>query len=66
MAKKCILLIHTDKVGVKKNNATFSSDPAYAFCHHTAGELYCPNGTAYVMEHSQGHVWLFLFNNGQT
>jgi len=40
MAKKCILLTHTDKVGVKEN-ATFSSDPAHSFCNHTAGELHC-------------------------
>jgi hypothetical protein len=56
MAKKCILLTHIDKVGVKNNNATFSSDPAHSFCNHTAGELYCQNGTAHVIKHSQGYV----------
>jgi len=56
MAKKCILLTHNDNVGVKKNSATFYSDPAHSLCNHTAGELYCQNGIAHVIEHSQGHV----------
>jgi hypothetical protein len=65
-AKKFILLTHTDKMGVQKNNSIFSSDPAYSFCNHTAGQLYCQNGTAHVIEHSQGYVWLVLFSDGQT